>query len=75
MGTHAPFSHSAARAAADTGITPIQNRDAQDASLYGVATRTSDANDADESDATSFPKPLIIGIAGGAGSGKSTVAR
>ncbi len=75
MGTHAPFSHSAARAAADTGITPIQNRDAQDASLYGVATRTSDANDADEPDATSFPKPLTIGIAGGSGSGKSTVAR
>jgi len=75
MGTHAPFPHSTARAAADNGGTPIQNRDAQDASLYGVATRTSHANGAEVSDTTSFPKPLTIGIAGGSGSGKSTVAR
>ena len=75
MGTHAPFPHSAARAGAVNGEASIQNRDAQDASLYGVASRTSDANDGDRSDATSFPKPLIIGIAGGSGSGKSTVAR
>ena len=75
MGTHAPCPHSTARAAADNGGTPIQNRDAQDASLYGVATRTSHANGADVSDTTPFPKPLTIGIAGGSGSGKSTVAR
>jgi uridine kinase len=75
MGTPAPFPPSAARAAAVTGEASIQNRDARDASLYGVASRTSDANDADESDVASFPKPLIMGIAGGSGSGKSTVAR
>ncbi|HEX5076777.1 MAG TPA: uridine kinase [Gemmatimonadaceae bacterium] len=75
MGTHAPFPQPAARAAAVDGEAPIQNRDAQDASLYSVTSRTSDVNDADGSDASSFPKPLIIGIAGGSGSGKSTVAR
>jgi len=75
MSIRASFPYSADRTAVNDGITPIQNRDGQDASLYGVATRTSDANDADESDVASFPKPLIIGIAGGSGSGKSTVAR
>jgi len=75
MGTHTPIPDSARRAANSNGEAPIQNRDARDASLYDVATRTSHANDADESDAASLPKPLIIGIAGGSGSGKSTVAR
>jgi len=76
MGTHAPPPDpSLARAAADNGGTPIQNRDASGASLYDAAARTSDASGVDESDATPLPKPLIIGIAGGSGSGKSTVAR
>jgi uridine kinase len=54
--------------------SPIQNRDGADASLYDVASRTSQVSGAAES-AASPHKPLIIGIAGGSGSGKSTVAR
>jgi len=73
MVTHAPLSDPDPRAAA--GEAPIHNRDASGASLYDLTARTSVANDVDESDATSFPKPLVIGIAGGSGSGKSTVAR
>ena len=73
MPTHASLSDPDPRAAA--GEAPIHNRDASDASLYDLTARTSVANDVDESDSTSFPKPLIIGIAGGSGSGKSTVAR
>jgi len=75
MGIHAPFPHPADRAAAGNAEASIQNRDGQGASLWDVAARTSDANDADEPDPAAFPKPLIIGIAGGSGSGKSTVAR
>jgi uridine kinase len=75
MGTHAPPPDSPPRATADNGEPPIHNRDGSDASLYDPSARTSDANGVHESDATSLPKPLIIGIAGGSGSGKSTVAR
>ena len=76
MGTHAPTPDpSRVVASVDNGSTPIQNRDASGASLYDAATRTSHATGVDESDATQLPKPLIIGIAGGSGSGKSTVAR
>ena len=64
----------AVREASDQSRSPIQNRDGPDASLYDVASRTSHPSDAVESGA-SPPKPLIIGIAGGSGSGKSTVAR
>jgi len=54
---------------------PIQNRDGSGASLYEPAARTSDTGSADESTRGGRPKPLVIGIAGGSGSGKSTVAR
>jgi uridine kinase len=76
MGTHAPPPDpSLVQPAADYGGTPIHNRDASDASLYDASGRTSHASGVDESDATPVPKPLVIGIAGGSGSGKSTVAR
>jgi uridine kinase len=55
--------------------SPIQNRDGAAASLYGASARTSDASGADGSELSGRPKPLVIGIAGGSGSGKSTVAR
>jgi uridine kinase len=54
---------------------PIQNRDGADASLYDVGTRTSGESSTAESLDASHRKPLVIGIAGGSGSGKSTVAR
>src|SRR5215203_842828 len=54
---------------------PIQNRDGADASLYDVGTRTSGDSSAAELLDASNRKPLVIGIAGGSGSGKSTVAR
>jgi uridine kinase len=54
---------------------PIQNRDGVDASLYDVAARTSDTSGPAEDVDVLPPKPLVIGIAGGSGSGKSTVAR
>jgi uridine kinase len=54
---------------------PIQNRDRRAASLSGVAARTSDAGNALEAERSRDAKPLVIGIAGGSGSGKSTVAR
>jgi uridine kinase len=75
MATHAPPPDPAVPAPHSGGGTPIQNRDVRDASLYDRATRTSDASGVDESNGTPPPKPLIIGIAGGSGSGKSTVAR
>ena len=61
-------------AAADPPRSPIQNRDGADASLYDVASRTSQPSGVDDSP-TPPHKPLVIGIAGGSGSGKSTVAR
>jgi uridine kinase len=61
-------------AAVDPQRSPIQNRDGADASLYDVVSRTSHASGSDDSAAPPH-KPLIIGIAGGSGSGKSTVAR
>jgi uridine kinase len=61
-------------AAVDPPRSPIQNRDGADASLYDVASRTSHPSGVDDS-STPPHKPLIIGIAGGSGSGKSTVAR
>jgi uridine kinase len=54
---------------------PIQNRDGRAASLSAAVARTSDTSNAAESATTSDAKPLVIGIAGGSGSGKSTVAR
>jgi uridine kinase len=61
-------------AAADPPQSPIQNRDGADASLYDAASRTS--HPSGEAESAGPPhKPLIIGIAGGSGSGKSTVAR
>jgi uridine kinase len=53
----------------------IQDRDGDAASLYDASARPSDASGADESRSAPPHKPLIIGIAGGSGSGKSTVAR
>jgi uridine kinase len=75
MATRIPPPESDIAADAVTGAAPIQNRDGADASLYDLAARTSDASGADEVDRASLPKPLVIGIAGGSGSGKSTVAR
>lgn len=70
---------------------PIQNRDGAVASLSTAPSRTSEARagrdstsgvrpDLDrrastESLGAATPKPLVIGIAGGSGSGKTTVAR
>ena len=54
---------------------PIQNRDGVAASLSTAAARTSHAGTAGEGTNHPFVKPLVIGIAGGSGSGKSTVAR
>ena len=54
---------------------PIQNRDGAAASLSSAGTRTSHASNATEPASTDLRKPLVIGIAGGSGSGKSTVAR
>jgi uridine kinase len=57
-------------------VPPIQNRDGADASLSTAAARTSHAEKgAGPVTAPDRPKPLVIGIAGGSGSGKSTVAR
>jgi uridine kinase len=64
-----------AAAPASASASPIQNRDGSNASLYEGSARTSDVSGADESGTSALPKPLIIGIAGGSGSGKSTVAR
>ena len=54
---------------------PIQNRDGAGASLSHASARSSEASGAHESGSAVRPKPLVIGIAGGSGSGKSTVAR
>ena len=54
---------------------PIQNRDGVTASLSSVTARTSHAGTGGKPTEASFLKPLVIGIAGGSGSGKSTVAR
>src|SRR5678810_923969 len=54
---------------------PIQNRDGAGASLSDVNARTSDASGNAQVLDTSLAKPLVIGIAGGSGSGRSTVAR
>ena len=77
MATHAPSPDPSpsVRGAADLGEAPIQNRDGAAASLYDAAARTSHASGVDELNTTALPKPLVIGIAGGSGSGKSTVAR
>ena len=57
-------------------VPPIQNRDGVAASLSTAESRTSHAgNAAGSMTASDRPKPLVIGIAGGSGSGKSTVAR
>lgn len=74
MATRVPSPDSTAPAA-DQRDAPIQNRDGVDASLYDAATRTSHPSGVDESGTAPLPKPLVIGIAGGSGSGKSTVAR
>jgi uridine kinase len=56
-------------------VGPIQNRDGVSASLSAVAARTSDARNVVGQTTSEARKPLVIGIAGGSGSGKSTVAR
>ena len=62
--------------AAPTGAgTPIQNRDGASASLSGSGSRTSHTGASVPSNDGAPAKPLVIGIAGGSGSGKSTVAR
>jgi uridine kinase len=55
--------------------TPIQNRDDHAASLSAVGAGSSDANTMSGTENAPAAKPLVIGIAGGSGSGKSTVAR
>jgi uridine kinase len=67
------FDDDVAAPAAEPGVMPIQNRDGDAASLSDGGARTSDARDSIATRST--PKPLVIGIAGGSGSGKSTVAR
>jgi uridine kinase len=75
MATRIPPSRSENTADSAAGAAPIQNRDGADASLYDPVARTSHASGADEAAQASLYKPLVIGIAGGSGSGKSTVAR
>ena len=67
------FDDDVAARAAESHVPPIQNRDGDAASLSLDGARTSDARDAIAT--RSARKPLVIGIAGGSGSGKSTVAR
>ncbi|HUQ84148.1 MAG TPA: uridine kinase [Gemmatimonadaceae bacterium] len=67
------FNDDVAARAAESSVLPIQNRDGDAASLSVSDARTSDARDA--TTVRSAQKPLVIGIAGGSGSGKSTVAR
>ena len=75
MATHLPPPQASLRSDTDANALPIQNRDGADASLYEVNARTSDASGNADLLHTSLAKPLVIGIAGGSGSGKSTVAR
>jgi uridine kinase len=75
MATQLPPPQGSLRTEADANALPIQNRDGAAASLYDVNARTSDASGNAEVLDTSLAKPLVIGIAGGSGSGKSTVAR
>ena len=62
-------------AAVPGAAQPIQNRDAVPASLSDAGTRTLHASTGGDGDSDEGAKPLVIGIAGGSGSGKSTVAR
>ena len=71
---HPPSGREAAGAPPDESAS-IQNRDGHAASLSAAVARTSDARNAAESAIRADAKPLVIGIAGGSGSGKSTVAR
>ena len=72
----APVSIHANDAVRSTGRDlPIQNRDGVTASLSNAAARTSHAATSGERAESPFFKPLVIGIAGGSGSGKTTVAR
>jgi uridine kinase len=59
----------------DVGTAPIQNRDGASASLSTAGTRTSASSNVTDLVGEHRRKPLVIGIAGGSGSGKSTVAR
>ena len=75
MPAHAPPPDSTTPAPSNAADrAPIQNRDGGPASLYDAVSRTSEPSGVHE-DGTTAPKPLIFGIAGGSGSGKSTVAR
>jgi uridine kinase len=66
---------------ADTGAgvpdaaQPIQNRDDAPASLPTAGATTFQSSASAERDNGARAKPLVIGIAGGSGSGKTTVAR
>jgi uridine kinase len=62
-------------AALEDGSAPIQNRDGAAASLSASGTRISTASDATDPASRPASRPIVIGIAGGSGSGKSTVAR
>jgi uridine kinase len=75
MATHLPPPQASLRTDADANALPIQNRDGAGASLSDFNARTSDASGNAQPLDTSLAKPLVIGIAGGSGSGKSTVAR
>ena len=75
MATRVPAPDPEASVVPDQPDASIQNRDGVSASLYDATTRTSHPSGADESGTAPPPKPLVIGIAGGSGSGKSTVAR
>src|SRR5262245_15231022 len=75
MASPAPSRDPTASTVADAPHASIQNRDGANASLCDPAARTSHPSGVDESESAPFVKPLVIGIAGGSGSGKSTVAR
>jgi uridine kinase len=74
MASERPPSDETVAALAETAA-PIQNRDRAAASLSVAGTRTSDPRNTTDAERGESGKPLVIGIAGGSGSGKSTVAR
>ena len=70
-----PLSDNAVAGGAPDQSAPIQNRDGRAASLSAAHAETSGTGTATNVDSPRDAKPLVIGIAGGSGSGKSTVAR
>jgi len=75
MATRQPPRDDALESGDAPSAASIHNRDRAPASLSGAGTRTSGAGGTADASPSRPAKPLVIGIAGGSGSGKSTVAR